>query len=319
MPLSYLIPGTPYPYRGEPVACPLCGERGGTVVAVTDRRLKKLTSLCCDGCGLVRTDPMPTDAELDAYYAGEYRQDYQLASARPSARHIDISRREAVQRLARLAPGLPPGARVMDFGSGSGEFVKAAKDAGHDAVGVEPGRLFAAFARTEYGIEIVSGPHAEVDFPAESFDLITSHHVVEHLRDPVETLARMAGWLKPSGLVYIAVPDITRSGKPTFERFHFAHLYNFSPETLEMAARKAGLEPDPRFEREGTTTVFRKCPGVAADWRIYPDAAAHVRAALPHVSVAAHILTGAWARPMLRRALKYRRQVKAAAQARAAG
>lgn len=319
MPLAYLIPGTPYPYRGEAIACPLCGERGGTIVAHTDRRLKKLTSLCCDGCGLVRTDPIPTDAELDAYYSGEYRQDYQLASARPSKRHIDISRREAAQRLARLAPGLPARARVMDFGSGSGEFVKAARDAGHHAVGVEPGSLFAAFARSEYGVEIVSGPHAEVDFPPESLDLITSHHVVEHLRDPVAALARMAGWLKPSGLIYIAVPDITRSGKPTFERFHFAHLYNFSPETLEMAARKAGLEPDPRFEREGTTLVFRKRPEAAADWRLYPDAAAHVRAALPHVSVAAHILTGAWLGPMVRRALKYRRQVRDAATACAPG
>jgi SAM-dependent methyltransferase len=312
MPLAYLIPGTPYPYRGESIACPLCGERAGTVVARTDRRLKTLTSLCCDGCGLVRTDPIPTDAELDAYYSGEYRQDYQLASARPSARHIDISRREGAQRLALLAPGLPANARVMDFGSGSGEFVKAAKDAGHHAVGVEPGSLFAAFARSEYGVEIVSGPHAEVDFPPESLDLITSHHVVEHLRDPVAALARMAGWLKPSGIVYIAVPDITRSGKPTFERFHFAHLYNFSPQTLEMAARKAGLEPDPRFVQEGTTMVFRKRPQVAADWRLYPDAAATVRAALPHVSVAGHILTGAWLKPMFRRALKYRRQVKAA-------
>ncbi len=315
MPLAYLMPGTPYPYTGESIACPLCGERAGTVVSRTDRRLKKLTSLCCDGCGLVRTDPIPTDAELDAYYSGEYRQDYQLASSRPSARHIDISRREAAQRLARLAPGLPAGARVMDFGSGSGEFVKAAKDAGHDAVGVEPGRLFAEFARAEYSVEIISGPHAEVDFPPESLDLITSHHVVEHLRDPAVALVRMAGWLKPSGLIYIAVPDITRSGKPTFERFHFAHLYNFSPETLEMAARKAGLEPDPRFEREGTTLVFRKRPDVAGDWRLYPEAAAHVRAALPHVSVAAHILTGAWLKPMIRRAVRYRRQVKAAADA----
>ena len=314
MPLAYLAPGTPYPYRGESLPCPLCGERGGTVVARWDRRLKKLTSLCCDGCGLVRTDPIPTDAELNAYYSGEYRQDYQLATARPSRRHIDISRREAAQRLARVAPGLPAKARVMDFGSGSGEFVKAAADAGHDAVGVEPGRLFAEFARSEYGVEIVSRPHDEIDFPPGSFDLITSHHVVEHLRDPVAALAQLAGWLKPTGLIYIAVPDITRSGKPTFERFHFAHLYNFSPETLEMAARKAGLEPDPRFEREGTTVVFRKRPEVAADWRIHPDAAAHVRAALPDVSVAGHILPGAWLRPMLRRAVKYRRQVKAAAE-----
>jgi SAM-dependent methyltransferase len=309
MSLANLMPLTPYPYTGRHVACPLCGGDVATVVATMDRRLKRLTSLCCDGCGLVRTDPMPDDAELDAYYSGEYRQDYQLAAARPSARHIGVSRREAGQRLALLSPYLGPGARVMDFGSGSGEFVKAAKDAGFDAVGVEPGTTFATFARGEYGVEIVSGRHEDIDFPPLSLDAITAHHVIEHLRDPVAALARFAGWLAPGGVAYIAVPDITRSGKPTFERFHFAHLYNFSPETLDMAAAKVGLEPDPRFVRDGTTVVYRKM-AEARPWAVTPGVAERVKAALPDVSVAGHVLTGAWLRPMLKRAAKWRRQVK---------
>jgi len=311
MNMAKLIPGTPYPYRGEHAACPLCGAQAATTVARTDRRLKRLTSLCCDDCGLVRTDPLPTEADLDVYYAGEYRNDYQLASGRPSLRHIGVSRREAGERLGLLGPVLAPGARVMDFGSGSGEFVKAARDAGCAALGVEPGAGFAEFARREYGVEIVSGRHDEIDFAPESFDLITAHHVIEHLRDPVAALARFALWLKPHGLAYVAVPDITRSGKPTFERFHFAHLYNFSPETLELAAAKAGLEPDPRFARQGTTVVFRKAPAAMAQvWAPLPGVADRVRAALPHVSVARHVLTGAWLRPMFKRAMKWRRQVR---------
>lgn len=315
MNLAQVSPFRPYPYRGEHVACPLCGGDAATVVATMDRRLKPLTSLCCDGCGLVRTDPMPTDAELDAYYSGEYRQDYQLAASRPSERHIGVSRREGARRLALLAPHVRASGRVMDFGSGSGEFVKAAKDAGFEAVGVEPGETFARFARGEYGIEIVSGRHDEVDFAPASLDLITSHHVIEHLRDPIAMLGRFAGWLAPGGLIYIAVPDVTRSAKPTFERFHFAHLYNFSPETLEMAAAKNGLEPDPRFpikEDGEVVRVFRKRETPAA-FAVDPSVAPRVRAALPHVSVAGHVLTGAWLRPMLRRALKWRKQTKEAA------
>ena len=82
-----------------------------------------------------------------------------------------------------------------------------------------------------------------------------------------------------------------------------------------MSASKDFLEPDPRFESEGATMVFRKQAAGLADWRLYPDAPAHVRAALPHVSVAGHILTGAWLKPMIKRALKWRRQVKAASSA----
>jgi SAM-dependent methyltransferase len=280
-----------------------------------DRRLKRLTSLCCDGCGLVRTDPMPTDAELDAYYRREYRQDYQLAGARPSPRHIGVSLREAERRLAMLAPHLAPGARVMDFGAGSAEFVKAAADAGFDTLGVEPGESFANFARQTYGVRIVGGRHQDIDFPAESFDLITSHHVIEHLRDPISMLARFAEWLRPGGLAYIAVPDITNSGKPVFERFHFAHLYNFAPSTLVSAALKAGLEPDPRFPPAGTVIVFRKDRQGASVWAPDPAVAVQVRTALPHTSVARHVLTGAWLRPMLNRARKYAQQARQAAAA----
>src|SRR5687767_7248631 len=107
MSLAYLLPLTPYPYVGEHAPCPLCGSDEATVVATRDRRLKALTSLCCDGCGLVRTDPMPSEAELDAYYRGQYRNDYQMASTRPSLRHLDISRREARARMERLAYAVP--------------------------------------------------------------------------------------------------------------------------------------------------------------------------------------------------------------------
>lgn len=314
MNLANLLPFTPYAYDGEPSICPLCGGDGGdTIVARTDRRLKKLTSVCCNGCGLVRTDPIPTEAELNAYYGGEYRQDYQFAGFRPSRRHIGVSKREAEERLKMLQSLLRPGARIMDFGSGSGEFVKAANDAGFSAVGVEPGDVFAQFARAEYRVEIVSGRQDSLAFLPESFDLITAHHVLEHLRDPIATLGRFSQWIKPTGFVYISVPDITSSGKPTFERFHFAHLYNFCEETLIAAAQKVGLTPDEHFQQRGTTLVFRRSnsSGTRDSSPTRQAVVQRVLAALPHTSVKRHVLTGAWLRPMLKRALKYRRQVKA--------
>ncbi len=74
-------------------------------ICKTDRRLKTLTSVACEQCGLIRTDPMPTDAELDAYYAGEYRLDYQFAlSDKPPQFHLNRSQGEAETRLALLQP-----------------------------------------------------------------------------------------------------------------------------------------------------------------------------------------------------------------------
>src|ERR1700750_746916 len=149
--LRNFLPFTRYPFTGVSAACSLCGADEGTVVSLWDRRLKRLRTICCDICGLLRTDPMPSEPELDRYYGGQYRQDYQLAGRTPPARHIRKSLRDAERRRDPVAHPLRPGDRVLDFGSGSGEFLHLMQQAGFSVLGLEPGRDYAAYARRAYG------------------------------------------------------------------------------------------------------------------------------------------------------------------------
>lgn len=253
------IPLTRYAYRGEEAPCNLCGSQHKLTISQTDRRLKTLKTVACEQCGLIRTDPMPTDAELDAYYAGEYRLDYQFAfSKKPPRFHITRSQRDAEARLQLLEPALSGQKRLLDFGSGSGEFLALAAKAGHTVQGIEPGESFAAFAREEYGVSVQSAVWQQVSFEAGSFDVITSNHVLEHLREPVSALKRMAQWLADDGVLFVSVPNGLGKRRHSFQHFHFAHVYNFTPQALIWAGLVAGLEPDPRFMNAGTTIVFRK-------------------------------------------------------------
>lgn len=43
--------------------------------------------------------------------------------------------------------------------------------------------------------------------PGRSFDAIFMTHILEHLNDPVAVLHRVAGWLAPGGLIFLAVPN----------------------------------------------------------------------------------------------------------------
>lgn len=314
----HVLPFTGYPYAGTPAACNLCGSRDAVVIGRTDRRLKALTSVCCTGCGLIRTDPMPTPEELVAYYAHAYRLDYQAAFGdRPPRFHVARSGREARARAALLAPALQPGSRVLDFGSGSGEFLSTAQEAGCEVVGIEPGRSYAAFAR-RYGVEVIQDASVGA-FPPEHFDVITTHHVLEHLRDPVDVLARLAGWLAPDGVLYVSVPNMLATQKPPHERFHFAHVHGFVPETLDLAALRAGLEPDPRFPRAGTTVVYRKSQRPALASITAPESAARIVAAYPQRSVLRYVCSGAWVRPLVRRNWKVLRDSVARRPAGTAG
>ncbi|WP_336485804.1 class I SAM-dependent methyltransferase [Methylobacterium nigriterrae] len=301
--LNHFMPFTGYPYTGAPTACNLCGGHESVTVAETDRRLKTLRSIACVQCGLIRTDPMPTPAELAEYYAHAYRADYQLAFAGgPPRHHLNRSAREAAFRANLLAPMLHPGARLLDFGSGSGEFLAAARARGCEAVGVEPGRDYAAYARAHHGVEVLEDA-GDDRFEPGTFDVITTHHVLEHLRDPADVMERLARWLKPDGVLYAAVPNMAATGKPPHERFHFAHVHGFVRDTLDLTARRAGLVPHADYWREDTTVVYRKAAEPAGAIAA-PGLAERLAAELRPMPAAAYLASGAWIWPMVRRNAK---------------
>lgn len=301
--VRHFVPLSRYPYSGEVVACNLCGSQATVTIGRVDRRLKFLNSVCCAKCGLIRTDPMPTAEELSAYYAQGYRLDYQFAlGSTPPRHHIKRSSLEARARMVFLAPALQPGTRVLDFGAGSGEFLGAAQEAGCDVIGIEPGRSYAAFARNRYSVTVLHEEPAG-GFPAERFDVITTHHVLEHVRDPVDVLERLAAWLAPEGILYVSVPNMLATQKPPHERFHFAHVHGFVPETLDLAASRCGLEPDDRFPRAGTTAVYRKTGRITAA-PAAPEVVAHIIELYPQRSPLLHMASGAWLWPMVRRNVK---------------
>jgi len=291
--ISYLLPFTPYPYRGEPAACDLCGSTGTETICEHDRRLKRLRTVACIQCGLMRTDPMPTLTEISQYYADTYRLDYGLSTGGPSKRHLTRSRREAALRLKCLKPALNADARILDFGCGAGVFLSQAKAAGHDVLGIEPGKQFANYARQTFGVEVMNELWENVDPPGK-FDVITTVEVLEHLRNPVKALAWLAQLLTDDGVIYVTVPNMLPNKAETFRRFHFAHLYNFTPTTLSWAGAAAGLQPDPRFQFSGTRMVFRKDrdnTGLPAFDRNHGEG---LRELYPHASIVRHLLGGRW-------------------------
>ena len=257
-PFGYLLPFTPYPYAGEPVDCPVCGSADHEPIATWDRRWKRLCTSICNACGLLFTNPMPTEAELEAYYRSVYRRDYQFAFSRPGERHVRKKEAEAEARYRALSAHVDLSApkETLDFGCGSGELARRFAQDGHHAFGFEPGGTYAAYAQGRGSVEIRCGGWREMDFAEESFDVITCLHVMEHLRDPVEALRRAASWLRPDGAMWVETPDMMAYGLKGFERLHFAHVLGFSGDAMALAGHRAGLEVASAFGP--TSVVFRR-------------------------------------------------------------
>ena len=238
------LPIAKYPFVGELVPCPVCGERSNWPVAGVDRRLKRLRTVACDHCGTLYSNPMPTDEELSLYYSKYYRFDYQLATSKPKDRHLLKRAKEAEARTKNVADLMPAsaGERTLDFGCGSGEFVSRMLNAGFDAHGFEPGDTYGNYARKSLGDRVKIARWQSVHYE-KKFDLVTCFHVAEHLRDPLAAMRQIVEWLNPRGRAYIEVPDMIGVGMKGFGALHFAHVVGFNQHNLILAAAKVGLTP----------------------------------------------------------------------------
>ena len=140
---------------------------------------------------------------------------------------------------------LAPAARVLDVGCGRGVLLREIAERGFEAHGVEAN---AAAARgTDPRAEVRIAPHlADAGYPAAFFDEVVIWHVLEHLRDPRETLEEIRRILRPGGRLVVAVPNFSsaqaRWAGPAW--FHLdlpRHLFHFPVAALVQLLERAGF------------------------------------------------------------------------------
>jgi SAM-dependent methyltransferase len=226
-------------------ACPACG--GGPLVAWrtvpgSDPALPGDYALArCPACGSAATvAPAPAAAHEQGAYGGGSPRGSGLAA--PLLRAFD---RRRLTFLAR-AGARPPG-RLLDVGAGRGRFVAQARAAGWDAEGIEPSLRGVAGARA-LGVELQQAGIDEAVVAAGSLDAAALWHVLEHLDDPGAALDRIAGWLRPGGLLVIGVPNLgsvqARAGGARWYHLDVPrHRTHFTVRGLHALLRRHGLEP----------------------------------------------------------------------------
>lgn len=265
-------------------SCQLCGGDTCETVSGRDRHGAPLDTVLCLGCGSVTNEPIPTDAELAAFYRSDYRKEYK-GVAEPRRRQIWRNFGRMERHIADNRAFYAGRRRCLDLGSGSGEFMYLAGRLGIDCIGVEPNGPYAAYARETLGLDVLTQTLEESEFAPESFDLVRLSHVMEHMREPVRSLTTLRGWLAGEGLIYIEVPNILHEAahKMRGRIFHYGHVFNFSPWTFRAAAGLAGLAEDPRSaERFSGQTLgfFRPGAPIAREAARSPRNAARVAEAM---------------------------------------
>jgi SAM-dependent methyltransferase len=194
----------------------------GTVAAIE--------SMPADPPGTGQADP---PLKIRERYTGESGRSYhERRFAIPEAAYPWVAR----VRARKIAPQVSAEDRVVEFGVGHGWNLAALTC--RERVGFDVAAHVAPIVR-EHGIAFVE--RAEV-LRSGSADVLICHHVLEHVPDPVETLAELRRILSPKGRLLLFVPY------ETGRRFrHYAadepdhHLFSWTPQTLGNLVHDCGF------------------------------------------------------------------------------
>ncbi len=160
------------------------------------------------------------------------------------------------ERKALLAQALRPlskGARILDAGCGSGEFVEFIKELGFDVSGVDISQTAVEKARARCpGTNLlVASLEEPLSLNDAEFNAVWSTEVLEHIFDVHSTLSEINRVLKDRGLFVLTVPyhGIIKNIVVTlfgFER-HFnpelSHIRFFTNNSLSKCLVQAGFKP----------------------------------------------------------------------------
>lgn len=231
--------------RGEAhsisIACNLCGSVDAEPIRHHDRHGAPLRSVICRKCGLVWTDPRPTPEKVREFYEHDYRVEYKRIW-QPRPKHTYRAGKAALERFARLAPILRPGVRLFDVGAGGGETVYVGRALGYQASGAEPNEGYAAYASKELLVPVTKGTYQDAVVAAESQDVVTMFHTVEHLEDPLGAMRAARRWLVPGGVLVVEIPSVEAVCQQPHQQFHRGHFYHFNLAALTQMGRRAGYE-----------------------------------------------------------------------------
>lgn len=202
----------------------------------------------CSDCGFRLTNPRPGIGEISQYYNSEaYISHTEKTKSIHDFLYHFVKGIMLKRKLRLLKKHTAENQKcLLDYGCGTGSFLKAAADSGFKPSGFEPNRN-ARQILNEKGFNVIESDKILYKYDTAKYDIITLWHVLEHIHDFPGILHKFYTLLKRDGLLVIAVP-ISDSGDAVHYQQHWAaydlprHLYHFTHNTLIRACNTAGFQ-----------------------------------------------------------------------------
>lgn len=224
------------------LACPICGyERN-----VSFRFLKNDYKIYrCDACNLMFVHPQPSPDELLRIYDNSYfrrgNKYLRVNETESRSRNLDNDKRkiDVIKKYKETG-------KILDIGCARGDFLYLARQDGFDVTGVEVSTFCADYVKNKLGIDVYSGDLLSAQLPSSTYDVVTLWDVIEHLRNPLETLNEISRIIRPGGILCFSTGDIDSFYSRIMGRFwHLLtppqHLFYFTPKSIRKMLYRCGF------------------------------------------------------------------------------
>lgn len=183
---------------------------------------------------LLITFPKPSLETLPNYYESDDYISHTDKSRTLFERVYQIIKSIAIKKKISLINKHSNKGALLDIGAGTGSFLYAAKKDGWQTIGLEPSEKAKQFA-SQKGLEFVDNLN---DIPSQSQDIVTMWHVLEHVPNLEDYLFELKRIIKPTGTIFIAVPNFKSFDASYYGKFWAAydvprHLWHFSKGSIQ--------------------------------------------------------------------------------------
>ena len=196
----------------------------------------------CTVCGFLFTNPRPDKTEILKYYESSQNLSHDTSQNEIFSWFYRRVRKKNIRKKYWLVKKFSNGKKILDLGCGTGEFIQYCSGHGFQSIGIEPNEKARLF-----GIQTLKQdirPESAIkDIPAESMDIITLWHVLEHIHGLNEQMSGLKKILKPGGILVIAVPNSNSWDAMKYREYWAGydlprHLYHFTMKTLADLTEK---------------------------------------------------------------------------------
>ncbi len=228
----------------ENIKCVICSSSDSEFYRKVESESPKQASfnlVKCKGCGLIYLNPRPDKEEIHEFYphwSSVSKQNVPISlDWKAKKNNFNLLKRHLKKK----------GSKVLDVGSGSGEFLSLMQRAGWGVSGVEYAQNTSNFARDNLGLNVLNKDLLETNFEDGYFDLVTLWDSLEHLHKAGETLLEINRILKKDGILVISCPNIDNLCVLLFKDSWYTnsprHLYQFSSEGIKSFLAKTNFKP----------------------------------------------------------------------------